>query len=112
VSGKIQILDGSWSAAGLPDVSATVDKYKYFDGGSHDYWRDPMIAKLAKDGLATLDETGRRAIYRQLFDRVSEQRYVVPIANRPDALVHTKDLRVGLGAINPYGAALTEMSWN
>jgi peptide/nickel transport system substrate-binding protein len=110
VSGKIQILAGSWSASGLPDVSATVNKY--FDGGPRDYWRDPTIAKLAKDGLATLDEPKRRAIYRQLFDRVNEQSYVVPIANRPDAFVHTRDLHIGLGVINPYGAALTEMSWN
>jgi peptide/nickel transport system substrate-binding protein len=110
VSGKIQILAGSWSAAGLPDVAATVDKF--FDGGPRDYWRDPIIARLAKDGLAMLDESKRRAIYRQLFDRVNEQSYVVPIANRPDAFVHTRDLHIGLGVINPYGAALTEMSWN
>jgi peptide/nickel transport system substrate-binding protein len=110
VSGKIQILSGSWSASGLPDVAATVDKY--FDGGPRDYWQDPIIAKLAKEGLTTLDETKRRAIYRQLFDRVNEQSYVVPIANRPDAFVHTKDLHIEPGVINPYGAALTEMSWN
>jgi peptide/nickel transport system substrate-binding protein len=109
VAGKLQILAGSWSAAGLPDVSATVDKF--FDGGPRDYSRDPIIGKLAKDGLATLDETKRRAIYRQLFDRVNEQSYVATIANRPDAFVHTKDLRIGLGVINPYGAALTEMYW-
>ncbi|MDB5407277.1 MAG: hypothetical protein JWL84_2189 [Rhodospirillales bacterium] len=109
VAGKIQILAGSWSASGLPDVSATVDKY--FDGGPRDYWRDTAIAKLAKDGLTTLDEGKRRAIYRELFDRVNEQSYVVPIANRPDAFVHTRDLQIGLGVINPYGAALTEMSW-
>src|SRR6185437_13423759 len=35
VSGKIQILAGSWSASGLPDVSATINKY--FDGGPCDY---------------------------------------------------------------------------
>ena len=70
VSGKIQILAGSWSASGLPDVAATVEKF--FDGGPRDYWHDPVIAKLAKQGLTTLDETKRQAIYRQLFDRVNE----------------------------------------
>jgi peptide/nickel transport system substrate-binding protein len=107
--GKIQSLVGQWTLAGLPDVSATVDFY--FDGAARDYWRDPLILKLAKDGLATLDPEQRKAIYRQIFDRVTEMSYVLPISNRPDVYIHSQDLVVAKGAVNVYGINLQEMRW-
>jgi peptide/nickel transport system substrate-binding protein len=107
--GKIQSLVGQWTLAGLPDVSATVEFY--FDGGARDFWRDPLILGLAEQGVTTLDPGQRKAIYRRIFDRVTEMSYVLPIANRPDVYIHSQDLVVAQGAVNVYGINLQEMRW-
>jgi peptide/nickel transport system substrate-binding protein len=107
--GKAQVIVGQWPSSGLPDVSATTQFF--FDGAARDYWRDPEIARLAEKGLATIDEGARKAIYRQIFDRVNEMSYVLPVSTKPDVFVHTRDLFVAQGSINAYGAVPWEMRW-
>jgi peptide/nickel transport system substrate-binding protein len=107
--GKAQLIVGQWPSSGLPDVSATTQFF--FDGAARDYWRDPEIARLAASGLATMDETARKAIYRQIFDRVNAMSFVLPVSTKPDVFVHTKDLVVAKGSINAYGAVPWEMRW-
>lgn len=109
VDGKIQILAGQWTMGGLADASASPGFY--FEG-DRDYWRDSGIGELAKSGLATTDEEKRRPIYRQLYDRVNAQSYILPISTQPVVLLHTKDLSVPSGSLHIYGADLNEMHWN
>ncbi|MDB5407926.1 MAG: hypothetical protein JWL84_2838 [Rhodospirillales bacterium] len=107
--GKAQMIVGQWPSSGLPDVSATTQFF--FDGAARDYWRDPEIARLADAGMTTLDEGARKAIYREIFDRVNELSYILPVSTKPDAFVHTKDLVVTPGSINAYGVVPWEMRW-
>jgi peptide/nickel transport system substrate-binding protein len=107
--GKTEIIVGTWTLGGLADVAPTVDYF--FDGGPRDYIRDAQIAAWAKEGVATLDEAKRKAIYRQLFDRVNAEAYIVPLTTSPSVFVHSKDVAVTPGSFSNYGADLYEMSW-
>jgi peptide/nickel transport system substrate-binding protein len=107
--GKTEIIIGTWTLGGLPDVSPTIDYF--FDGGPRDYIHDSEIAAWAKESVATLDEGKRKAIDRQLFDRVNTQSYIVPLTTSPSVFVHSKDVAVAQGSFSNYGADLYEMSW-
>jgi peptide/nickel transport system substrate-binding protein len=107
--GKTEIIVGTWTLGGLADVVPTVDYF--FDGGPRDYARDQQIAAWAKEGAGVLDERKRKAIYRQLFDRVNTEAYIVPLTTSPSVFVHSKDVAVTPGSFSNYGADLYEMSW-
>jgi peptide/nickel transport system substrate-binding protein len=107
--GKTEIIVGTWTLGGLADVVPTVDYF--FDGGPRDYVRDAQIAGWAKEGVATLDESKRKAVYRQLFDRVNTEAHIVPLTTSPSVFVHSQDVAVTPGSFSNYGADLYEMHW-
>jgi peptide/nickel transport system substrate-binding protein len=105
-SGKIQILVWLW---GQPDVYSTAALF--FDGGPRDYWHDAKLIELMNEGVATTDLAARKAIYRQLFDRVNEMNYILPISTVPELFIHSKDLFVKKGSISRTGVELADMHW-
>ena len=107
--GRLQILIGQWTSGGLPDASSPVDFF--FDGASRDYWKDPEILRLKQDGLATIDEVKRRAIYRRIFDRVNEMAYVLPVSTRPDVFLHGRDITIRTGSLSTYGIDAYDIAW-
>lgn len=109
VAGKLQILVGQWTSGGFPDASSTADFF--FSGGPRDYWRDPELTRLEKEGMKTLDDAKRREIYGRMFDRANELAYVLPISTKPNVFVHTRDLEIDKGSLNTYGADLFGMRW-
>ncbi|MDB5408755.1 MAG: hypothetical protein JWL84_3667, partial [Rhodospirillales bacterium] len=104
--GKIQMLVWMW---GQPDVYSTAALF--FDGGPRDYWHDAKLTDLMNQGVATTDLAARKGIYRQLFDRVNEMNYVLPIATVPELFIHSKDLFVKKGSISRTGVEIAEMHW-
>jgi peptide/nickel transport system substrate-binding protein len=62
-------------------------------------------------GIATTDLAARKAIYRQLFDRVNEMNYILPIATVPELFIHSKDLFVKKGSISRTGVEIADMHW-
>jgi peptide/nickel transport system substrate-binding protein len=82
-----------------------------FDGSPRDYSRDPLVLKLGGEAAAILDLGKRKALYRQLFDRVNAMNYVVPIATIPDVVVHSKDLVVNPTAPHAKGFSFIDVSW-
>ncbi len=108
--GKIQALANPWASGGLPDVESTANFF--FAPGARNYSRDPVITKLAKDGASTFDPKARKAIYKKLFDRVTEQAYIVPVATTPPVFVHAKDLHIGeVGSDETYGTLPNQIWW-
>jgi peptide/nickel transport system substrate-binding protein len=107
--GKIQLLVGQWTSGGFPDASSNVDFY--FDKGARDYWRDPFIEARAAEASTMADEGRRKAIYRELFDRVNEMSYILPLSTKPDVFVHGKDVFIAKGSLSVYGADINEMEW-
>jgi peptide/nickel transport system substrate-binding protein len=106
--GKEQMLVGLWPAEGLPDVSPTVD---FFFTPDRDYWRDPLIDELDRQGMATIDRAKRGEIYRKLWDRVNEMSYIIPLSTKPDVLIHSKEVSIAGGSLVGFGASLEKMSW-
>lgn len=109
IAGKLEMLVGQWTSGGFPDASATADFY--FTGGPRDYWRDAELIALEKEGAATVDESQRKAIYGRMFDRATEQAYVLPVSTKPDVFVHPRTLEIDKGSLNTYGADLFGMRW-
>ena len=108
--GKLQILVAHWSSGGLADVVSTANRF--FAKTPRNYWRDEVIAKLADDAEDEMDPKKRNDLYRQMFDRVNAQHYILPLTTLPSAFVHTKDVRIEAGAVNPFGAEANRMRWN
>ncbi len=107
--GKQQILVNEWSSGGLPDASSTADYF--FSESPRDYWQDKEIQQLSKQGISTLDDAKRRDIYKRIYDKSTEQAYVLPISTKPAVFVHSPDLEIAPGSISVYGAELYQMKW-
>lgn len=91
--GKINLLVHAWDAAGTPDVAST--QSFFFGGHPRDYWQDEEINAWAKAASAEFDEDKRKAISRQIFDKVNAEVYIVPIARVPEVWLHIRDLDLG-----------------
>jgi peptide/nickel transport system substrate-binding protein len=107
-AGKTQLLAWAWNPQ-VFDVASTVALY--FEPGPRDFYRDSIIEKLRQESLVTIDPEKRSDIFRQLWDRMNEQAYILPLASRPSVLIHNKDLVVPAGSFNAWGANLYELSW-
>ena len=108
-SGKVQTLVHQFSSGGVPDVDALVGFY--FRGKARDYYGDKTIKGWVKEAGSTFDIGKRTALYRKIFNRINAQAYIVPIASQPSVFVHTKDLEIDKGIINPFGAQMNRMRW-
>lgn len=107
--GKFEILVSAWSSGGLPDTSSTANMM--FAPGPRNYNGDKVLDQFRIKGSGELDDTKRRAIYKQAFDHINEQAYIMPLTTLPTVFVHTKDLEIQGGSLSPYGAALSHLSW-
>ena len=75
--GKNPLDSGSWGSYSINDVSAFLPYF--FDGGAHDYSRDPEVTKLVLDGGTTTDLDLRRVAYSGAIRRITEQAYFMPL---------------------------------
>ncbi len=107
--GKIQALVHQFSSGGVPDVDALVTFY--FGSKARDYYGDERIRAWMKAAGATFDVAEREALYRKIFDRINEQAYITPIASLPSVFVHSRDVAIEKGIINPFGAEMSRISW-
>jgi len=107
--GQIALWAGFWPPVYHLDASSIVSYL--FDDTPRNYWRDPELQRLGEEGLRTVDPAKRQALYRQLFDRVNEQAYVVPLAITPSMIVHNADLVVDGKPPHPIGPMLYDFRW-
>jgi peptide/nickel transport system substrate-binding protein len=108
--GKNALVTQWWPTLSSLDASQLVSYL--FDATPRNYTRDDTIAGLAEKGLATVDQTARKAIYRQLFDRVNELSFLIPIASFPDVVAHSRDLGIDPEPIHAIGLQYTDLHWN
>lgn len=110
-SGKVQLRIGGWGApGGVLDINTTTSYF--FAPGGRNYNMDPALIKLRGQADITLDNSKRKAIAKQIFNRVTEQAYLVPIAWNLTAYVHAKDLNVpNPGPHRSMGAKINELRW-
>jgi peptide/nickel transport system substrate-binding protein len=85
----------SWSLfyplGSFPDASQALSIW--FAGKRAEYFNnDPIVLKAMEDGLKETDTAKREAIYQVAFDRITEQRYVLPISSIPSVYAHRSDV--------------------
>ena len=107
--GKQSILVAHWSSGGLPDASSTMNYW--FSKTGRDFWRDDIVDGLRKQGDSTIDVAKRREIYKQAYDRVNDQRWILPLSLRPGIFVHTKEIAMDEVVISPIGFKLGGIRW-
>ena len=83
----------------------------WFSKTGRDFWRDDIVDGLRKQGDSTIDVAKRREIYKQAYDRVNNQRWIMPISLRPGIFVHTKEIAMDKVVISPIGFKLGGIRW-
>jgi peptide/nickel transport system substrate-binding protein len=68
---------GSWGSYSINDVSAFLPYF--FDGGAHDYTRDPEVTKLVLEAGTTTDPDRRRADYSAAIRRITAEADYLPL---------------------------------
>jgi peptide/nickel transport system substrate-binding protein len=109
VDSRIQVAVTPWSGGSGPDIASTVNFF--FDNGVRDYHRDGRLHELAQITLSTLDEGKRKAAARELFDRATEQAYIIPVAPIPLIFVHPRDLAISEFTYDSFGIRPDEINW-
>jgi peptide/nickel transport system substrate-binding protein len=108
--GQIQTFVGFWdNGGGQPDVNGTARFF--FDPSPRNYTHDAKLAELAEAGYRELDIEKRKVIYRELFNRVTEQLYFFPLMPMPALVVHHKDVVLRGGHMGPKGFQPNYLSW-
>lgn len=107
--GKLQSLVAYYTMAGGPDASAGLDFFYRED--SRDYARDKSITEAMDKAATELDEEKRRAIYQATFDRINDQAYIMPMTTLPTVFVHTQEIAVKPGSLEPFGALGRDFFW-
>lgn len=89
-TGKIQMAMENLPVLAIPDAHLAFQVN--FGNRSELYINDDLILKLGADGLSTRDPALRDKIYAQMFDRINEQMYLLPIASLPATYLHTAEV--------------------
>lgn len=108
--GKAQTQVTLWdNGGGAPDVDNTATFF--YLPGSRNYTNDAELTELTAEGSRETDPEKRIAIYRKLFDRVTEERYAMPLVELPAVLVQSKDLDIDTNHTKPEGFLFNRLSW-
>ncbi len=106
--GKLQTYIGERPLT-TPDASHPMEIF--FLDGRRDYWRDPEMVEIAKEGLKTFDPKKRAEVYRKAFDKINQSAYMVPVHTLPSVYIHTKDVKIHLNSLAEYDTNITEFGW-
>ena len=83
----------------------------FYSPSTRNYTGDPELTQLTTDGGRELDPQKREAIYKKLFDKVTDERYAMPVLEFPAVMVLNKDLVVDSNHMKPEGFLVNRLSW-
>ncbi len=89
-TGKIQMAMENMPVLAIPDAHLTYQIN--FGNRSELYIKDDEFLKLGEDGLSTRDPALRDRIYAQMFDRINDQMYLLPLTAIPSTYLHTAEV--------------------
>ena len=108
--GKAQTQVTLWdNGGGAPDVDTTTQFF--YAPSSRNYTGDAELAQWTDQAARELDPQKREAIYKKIFDKVTEERYAMPLVELPAILVVSKDIAVDENHMKPEGFLLNRLSW-
>lgn len=108
--GKSQTMVTLWdNGGGAPNMNST--STFFYLPGSRNYTNDAELTKWTEEGGREADPEKRLAIYRKLFDKVTEERYGMPLVELPAVLVQSKDLVIDTNHTKPEGFLFNRLAW-
>jgi peptide/nickel transport system substrate-binding protein len=100
-NGENQAMVTWWDNGSNNDVDVTTTYWFSPDNDNRDYTLDSSLHAATEKGRLIFDPAARQAHYKQMFDKVNEQIYMVPLVATPVVTVHHKDLVVRTGYKEP-----------
>jgi peptide/nickel transport system substrate-binding protein len=98
------------NGGGAPDVESTAAFF--FLPGSRNYNGDKQLADLVRKARVEFDTTKREAIYKELFDKVTAERYMMPVMPLGSVIAHSKDVKIPTGGTKkPEGFMFNLIEW-
>ncbi len=108
--GKMQTMVTQWdNGGGVPDIDTTAQFY--YSPSSRNYINDPELTQLTDQASRELDPKKREALYAKLFDKVTDERFMMPLVEFPAIMVLSKDLVVDGNHMKPEGFVFARLSW-
>jgi peptide/nickel transport system substrate-binding protein len=108
--GKAQTQVTVWdNGGGAPDVDTTTQFL--FAPSSRNYIGDQQLAQWTDQAAHELDMAKREAIYKKIFDRVTDKRYAMPLVELPAILVARKNLAFDENHMKLEGFLFNRLSW-
>ncbi|MDB5408070.1 MAG: hypothetical protein JWL84_2982 [Rhodospirillales bacterium] len=106
--GKLEILIGHfWSSGAAPNGAMD----KFFGAPARDYTKDDVIARLKAAAFGERDQEKRSADYEQIFERINERAYILPLTTFPSVWISTNEVEVEKGVLNSIGGETVKMRW-
>lgn len=108
--GKAQTQVTVWdNGGGAPDVDTTTQFL--FAPSSRNYIGDQQLTQWTDQAAHELDPAKREAIYKKIFDRVTDERYAMPLVELPAILIARKDLAFDENHMKLEGFLFNRLSW-
>ena len=108
--GKAQTQVTVWdNGGGAPDVDTTTQFF--YAPSSRNYIGDQQLAQWTSQAAHELDLAKRKEIYTKLFDRVTDERYAMPLVELPAILVARKNIAFDENHLKLEGFLFNRLSW-
>ena len=106
--GKFTAFLGFYPTGAQPDMDNIFD---IFFNETRDYWNDPVIQAAQKAGAIENDEAKRREIYKAGIDQVNKMNYILPVADLPLVMLHSKDVQILDDLTSPINTEVGDFAW-
>ena len=107
-AGKLTAFLGFYPTGAQPDMDNIFD---LFFNETRDYWGDPVIQAAQKAGAIENDEAKRREIYKTGIDQVNKMNYILPVADLPLVMLHSKDVQILDDRLSPIDTEVGDFAW-
>jgi peptide/nickel transport system substrate-binding protein len=108
---KIQATVSLWdNGVGQPDVDITMGFF--FLSPNSKLMGDNSFKKMVFAGVKEHELDKRKAVYRKIFNRVTNEYYMMPLIQIPVVVAHHTDVKLILGHKNPHGLLFNWTAWN
>jgi len=108
-TGKIQSEISTMPILALPDAHLAYQIN--WAQKTEDYAQDELVHKLGEQGLMTTDPAARDKLYAQMFDRVNDQVFMIPVTIVPTAYLHSAELAFKKTPGYSFSPRITDFHW-
>jgi peptide/nickel transport system substrate-binding protein len=107
--GSIQAVVADTPIGNMPDTSNVFRLYFGSHGSS--FADDKQMFAWEQEGLTTIDEAKRKAIYQKMSQKLFDDAYILPISSWPDTFVHNKDVKIEKRTWSGSRVSIMDLGW-